>query len=108
MAQCTALACPRLANMDLDNRALALTFSSSLATRDTSGNTWCNYCYKHRELMDYGKAHHWPAIRAMALDGYYYAIAEGQENWFQSIAGSRQDVIDAYYAECIGEQEQAS
>lgn len=104
MAECIALACPRLKNTDPSNRALSVTVSSSLITRDKMGNNWCNYCQKQRKLMDYGKEHHWPEVHAVGTQGRYAILADA-EDWYISMACSNQDAIDAYYAELIGEDE---
>ena len=104
MAECTALACPRLKNTDPRNRELSITVPSTLITRDKLGHLWCNYCQKQRILMDYGKEHHWPEVRAVGQNGAY-AIAGDAEEWYISIACSNQDAIDAYYAELIGTDE---
>ena len=108
MAQCVSLACPRLQNTDPDNRALALTFASGLATRDCLGNVWCNYCRKQPALIAWAKKNNWPPVQAIGLGGRY-RIAEGCWNWKSSIMMGNQDMINAFSAELIGnEEEQAS
>jgi hypothetical protein len=103
MAQCTALACPRL-HADPEDRTMAIDFSSSLVTRDALGNTWCNYCIKQCELINWGKAHNWPEIHVTGERGRY-AIAQGQWHWLTSVMGSNQDAIDAYHAAVIAGNE---
>lgn len=102
MAQCTALACPRLKNSDPDNRELAVDFPRSLLTRDTLGNGWCNFCQKQRELMDYGHKHNWPEVHVTGQ--MRYGILAGQRDWYSSIACGKQDMIDALYASLIGNE----
>lgn len=108
--QCTALACPRIAywfgeHPDTSNRAMYVDFHSSLATKDVLGHTWCNYCQKHRDLMNWGHAHAWPEIHVTGEQGRY-AIAQGQWHWVTSIIMGHQDAIDAYYASVIGGQQE--
>lgn len=103
MAQCTSLACPRL-RADPEDRAMAIDFSSSLVTRDVLNNTWCNYCIKQCELINWGKAHNWPEIHVAGERGRY-AIAEGQWHWQTSVLTSNQDAIDAYYAAVVAGNE---
>lgn len=99
MAQCTAMSCLRL-RADPEDRNMVLNFSSTLVMRDVLGNTWCNYCIKHYELINWGKAHNWPEIHVTGEQGKY-AIGEGQWNWQTSVLMSRQDAIDAYHAAVI-------
>jgi hypothetical protein len=102
MAECTALSCPRLNNTDLHNRALSITVPNSLITRDVTGHAWCNFCQKHRELMDYGHDHHWPAVRVQSLTyAGHYALLPEQNEWYISISCGNQDMIGALYAALI-------
>lgn len=100
MAQCTALACPRL-RADPDDRSMAINFSSTLVTRDVLGNTWCNHCIKQCELINWGKAHNWPEIHGTGERGRY-ALAQGEREWQASILTSNQDAINAYHASTVG------
>lgn len=106
MAECTALACPRLRNTDPDNRTMNVAVPSSAITKDQMGHTWCNYCQKQRKLMDYGKEHKWPEVHADGAQGRY-AILGGAEDWYVSIACGNQDSIDAFYRELIGDEQVA-
>lgn len=103
-AECTALSCQRLRNTDPSNRALSITVPSSEITNDMMGHTWCNYCYKCRELMNYGKEHHWPAVRAQGKNGTY-ALLHDADEWYISIACGNQDSIDAFYHKLIGDEQ---
>lgn len=114
MAQCTSLACPRLAYWfqqdpppDPDNRAMFVTFPSSQATRDCLGNTWCNYCIKQPALIAWAKKQDWPEIHTTGEHGRY-AIGAGSWNWKTSIVALSKDAIDAFYAEVFDEAEAAS
>lgn len=100
MAECIALSCPRLANTDPDNRDMAITVPSSLITRDKMGNTFCNFCQHARAIMDYGHANNWPEVRAGV-----YLIPPGHAEWHLSIACGDRNLIEAFYAELIGNEE---
>lgn len=103
MAECTALACPRLKNTDYSNRELSITVPISQITKDATGHTWCNFCQKQRELMDYGHRHKWPEVSAQGAQGRYAILGDADE-WYISIACGNQDSIDAFYAELIGNE----
>lgn len=103
MAQCIALACPRLSNTDPDSRELAVNFPRGLLTHDALGNGWCNFCQKQRELMDYGNEHDWPAVRVQGAQGRY-ALLNDAADWYASIACGKQDMIDALYNSLIGNE----
>lgn len=107
MAECIALACPRLRNTDPDNQELSIRVPQSDITKDKMSNTWCNHCQKQRTLMDYGHAHHWPSVRAQSLThGGHYAIAGEYAAWFAAVAMGNQDSINALYAELIGNDDE--
>lgn len=101
MAECIALSCPRLSNPDPGNRALSITVpSSSQITRDTMGNSFCNYCQHARALMDYGHANNWPEVRSGR-----YLIPLGHAEWHLSITCGDRNLIEAFYADLIGNEE---
>lgn len=106
MAECTAMGCPRLKNTDPGNRELSVYVSPDRITRDKEGHTWCNYCQKQRRLMDYGKEHKWPEVRAQGIQGRYAIIAD-EEEWYISMACGNQDLVDAFYVELIGNEQAA-
>lgn len=104
MAECLALACPRLRNTDPDNRELSIHVPLADITKDKMGNTWCNHCQKQRRLIDYGHDHHWPAVRVKSLThAGHYAMAGEYAAWFAGVAMGNSDMIDALYAELIDE-----
>lgn len=105
MARCTALACPRLKNFDPTNRAMSITVASSQVTRDKAGHTWCNFCQKQRELMNYGHEHKWPAVQIYdaRLKQNVYMLLHDAHDWFATIACSNQETIDNLYTELIVE-----
>lgn len=91
---CTAVSCPRLRDFEM-----SIELTEDEAARDVFGNIWCNHCQKHRELMNWGHAHRFPAVRARGKQ--WYAIVEGKADWYASVACGNQDMIDALYATLI-------
>lgn len=103
MAECMALACPRLHNTDYDNRELSLNVPSTLIAYSATGHAFCNHCWKQRRLLDWAHKRQFPAIRAMCEGLGYVAIGEGEWNWITSIIGNRKEAIDAFFTEAIGD-----
>lgn len=99
MPECTALACPRL-----KDTTLGIFVSAERILRDSTGHLWCELCWKHCELMNYGNRYGWPEVRAQGQQGRYAMLGEAKE-WYLSIACGSRDLVDAFYAELIGEQE---
>ena len=50
--------------------------------RDKAGNYWCNEaaCRRRYHLMNWGKAHNWPAIECSS-----FAVAQGRDLWHMAI-----------------------
>lgn len=96
---CAALACPRISNTDLPYAVPARELY-----QDTSGHSWCNYCSKQRALMNWAADNRYPFIRVQGQ--MRYAILDGSDEWFTSVASAGQDMVDALY-ETLVEQKRA-
>ena len=92
---CAALACPRISNMDLP-----YVVSSHELSQDAAGHSWCNFCERQRLLMDWASEHRWPAVRVQGKMRYAIYGGDGSD-WFASVAGGNQDMVDALYETLI-------
>lgn len=91
---CSALACPRIRNIGLDDRVPAGELGA-----DSQGNQWCNHCWRQLELMNWGEMYHWPPVRVQGR--LVYAIYQGASSWFLSIVGANLDMVSALHETLI-------
>jgi hypothetical protein len=87
---CSAITCPRIRDVEHSDRVPA-----SELSRDSSGHYWCNHCTRQLELMDWAASRHWPAARVQGK--MRYAVAAGEEAWFQYLALGSADMVEALY-----------
>lgn len=93
-SHCASLACPRL----------SLLPTARALSQDATGHFWCDQCAKQCALMNWAAENGYPFVR---VQGHMrYAVADGLESWFLSVAGANQDMIDALYTTLI-EQKRA-
>jgi hypothetical protein len=96
---CASLACPRISNTDL-----LYAVPARELYQDKIGHSWCNYCTKQRTLMNWAADNRYPFIRVQGQ--MRYAILDGSDEWFTSVASAGQNMVDALY-ETLIEQKRA-
>lgn len=96
---CSATICPRTRDM-----SLPYVVPASELSQDATGHHWCNHCAKQCVLMDWAANHGYPFVRVQGQ--MRYAVADGPESWFLSIAGAQADMVQALY-ETLIEQKRA-
>lgn len=69
------------------------------ALKDTSGNPSCEEHRRWQELMDWGKAHHWPD-----LHGGMYALAPGYDMWFVVLCLCTLAMVEELHAVTVGNE----
>lgn len=96
---CSSATCPRTRDT-----GLPYVVPVSELSQDEGGHHWCNFCAKQCALMDWAANHSYPFVRAEGQ--MRYAIANGADSWFLSIAGAQADMVQALYTTLI-EQKRA-
>lgn len=96
---CASLACPRISTTDLPYAVPAHELS-----QDKNGHFWCNHCAKQCAVMNWASEYGWPSVRVQGQ--MRYAILGGADDWFTSVAGAGQDMVDELYTTLI-EQKRA-
>lgn len=91
---CSSLICPRG-----HDTSLAYVVPASELSQDNSRHFWCNYCAKQCAVMNWAAENRYPFIRVQGQ--MRYAILGGADDWFTSVAGAGQDMVDALYETLI-------